>query len=186
MNARIRSVTWFVTVFSATANVAVGQAAAPPPADRSLSYQNVELTSSGHLPGQVINKEGIGLAGVSLEVTLGNRKISTTTDKAGRFMLPLKTGGTCLILIGENTFACRAWKQGTAPPKSIRTVALINETSSVVRGNRFRRRSQCPPNCQCPECRPNRCGPEKKYGLAILAAGGVAAYMALSRDNASN
>lgn len=175
--------TLLLAITSATTVANEQQKQQSPP--KNVSWLNVELNSEGELLGQVMDKNGSGLANAPLVVQCGKQMTKTVTNQHGQFRLKLATGGMCQMQIDDSTYLCRVWKHGTAPPKSIASIALVPGQSSVVRGNMFRRSGNCPQDCECQECRRHRSG--KLAGTAaLLGLGGVAAYMALSRDNASD
>lgn len=146
--------------------------------------RNVELNAQGELKLIVVDKEGNPVSASVVRIRCGSAEVAGIADEAGRLTVANLQGGTCTIFIADQMYACRVWRNGTAPPKSVTSIALVDDASPQVRGNWFKR-SECPPN-QCNNCQPVRhISTEAKYGVGILALGGVATYMALSRDNAS-
>ena len=157
--------------------------AAPPPkspasASKPPVLHQVELTADGILNAQVVNRHGQPLEHMTVQVTCGNLHVTVVSDAEGRFAIGPLTGGLCIFRLNGRDYACRTWKHGIAPPGFIPSIALVDETTSVVLGNNRRNN-----NCCLPDQR--TCSLEAKYGLAILGLGATAAYFALSRDNAS-
>ena len=140
--------------------------------------KNVELTPDRVLKLQAINSEGHGIPGVAIVVTVRDVTQTLTTDEHGHAQVRLANGGVLQFQIGSNQYACRTWLQGTAPPHAIPSIGLVDDSAPVMRGN-SRRNDCCPPQQRSRKL-------ERSYGLGILALGGAAAYMALSRDNASD
>lgn len=165
----------------------VPQAFAKPPQLKvgSPALRNVELSAASEFRGQLLDDKGIKVANSPIVVQCGKFMARTTTNATGHFRLKLDAGGLCQIHAADGIHVCRVWKHGTAPPKSISQIALVQNEASIVRGNMFRRRSNCPSNCECQDCRQHRSG-KLKGAVALLGLGGVAAYMAFSRDNASD
>jgi len=102
----------------------------------SLQLRNVELSEDGQLHGQVLTKSGV--AGIGTVKVHGSKDGQTAaqaveTDEQGRFAVKGLKTGTCVFTVGDDTFACRVWNHGTAPPKSLQTIAVV-PTSGVVLG----------------------------------------------------
>ncbi|APZ92085.1 Ig-like domain-containing protein [Fuerstiella marisgermanici] len=144
-------------------------------ADR-FELLNVELSPQGTLQGRVLDAAGKSLTGVTVGVRIQSAQNKSAvpalakTDADGRFSFAISHGSVCVLQTGEWLYPIRTWRHGTAPPKSVKDVALVVSDKPIVRGqsNRVRRMST-----------------GQKYGVAAAALGGVAAYMALSRDNVS-
>ncbi len=158
--------------------VATTRALASSETTQKLQLVNVELSAQGTLDGQVIDVKGKGLSGVTVAFRNNSTAVKVdapilvTSDSNGRFRIPTTLGAVCLLQVGDDTYPCRAWKHGTAPPKSVSEVALVMGDEPIVRGQSQRSRIR-------------RLSSGQKYGIAVTALGGVAAYMALSRDNVS-
>lgn len=173
-----------------TANVSMAGAAdnpvAPAPTNAPHVLKNVSLSETGLLSLQIVDEAGISLPQITVRVTSHDNKSSWVTDETGRVSVPGLRRGICHFAVGDQQFACRVWQHDAAPPKSLTTIALVNEDLTIVRGNPFKRRNKGQQNC-CNECeKTRRLSSEAKHGLGILALGGAAAYFALSRDNASD
>lgn len=152
----------------------------PASQDPRLKLVNVQLTADGILEGQVVDEMGSGLSHLSVTCRSKEFVAAATTDEDGRFRIRRTLGGACVLQVGPEWYACRTWRHGTAPPGAISTIALVHAPDSVMRGNR---------GTECDECSPERVQrltSEQKYGLAIAALGGAAAYMAFSRDNVAS
>ena len=112
--------------------------AASASAPTELQMRNVQLTSAGSLQGQLVTNSGQAVPNVKITVRSQSdtQKISQqlTTDKDGRFQATGLKAGTVVLQAGEETYAMRVWNEGTAPPKSISTVALVQaEGQDIVR-----------------------------------------------------
>ncbi|MCA9049181.1 MAG: carboxypeptidase regulatory-like domain-containing protein [Planctomycetaceae bacterium] len=140
--------------------------------------KNVELTPDGLLQIQVLDATGIPVAGADVTIRCGNTALQAKADRDGNLSAVVPGNGVCLFEIGDSRYACRVWRNGTAPPNAIPSIGLVDESVAVVLGN------QCN-NCNgCPPCQQSR-KLERCYGLSILALGAAAAVMAFTRDNAS-
>ena len=188
--------TWVITL-SIVASPALTQAGTQDTgasaAPEQTELRNVELNSIGSLTGQLLSTDGSAISNAHLQVHSQNNlnQISqkAVTDEHGNFSLSGLRSGTCVITVGEESFACRAWQNGTAPPKSLQSIAIVDSTSTV-RGN------SCG-NCgQCSECQGTgnrfmnkiRCMSQgQKIGLGLAVAAAIAIPIALSndKDNAS-
>ena len=110
-----------------------------------LRLQNVELTSAGLLQGQLVTNAGQAVPNVRITIRsqADNKQVGEqlTTDKDGRFQATGLKSGTIVLQANEETYAMRVWANGTAPPKSISTVALVAaDGNEVVRGNGLKNR----------------------------------------------
>ncbi len=131
--------TWMLAL-TLVASPTLGFGAASASASTKLQLQNVQLTSAGSLQGQLVTNAGQAVPNAKIMVRSQSdtQKISQqlTTDKDGRFQATSLKTGTLVLQTGEETYAMRVWKDGTAPPKSISTVALVQaDGQEVVRGN---------------------------------------------------
>lgn len=140
-------------------------------------FINVELSADGKLSGQVLDASGHGAAMVAVAVARGKDVEVIQTDERGGFSVPRSTGGLCVMRIDRQLYAVRTWKHGTAPPSSVSRIAIVIDDNETIRGNNY---NNCPP-----QQRVRHLNSTQKYGLTVAALGGLAAYMALSRDNAS-
>lgn len=103
----------------------------------SLHLKNVEISRDGRVLGQFLTPEGAPLADKTLNVVIGVVKQKVVTDKKGRFIIRNAKGGHCVITAGDHVFACRLWVHGTAPDGALKSIAVIDATSTAVRGNPF-------------------------------------------------
>ncbi len=108
--------------------------ATPAEKETALQLKNVELSASGQLVGQYVTATGSPIAEQELSVTIGTQKQTISTDRMGRFAAKVATGGRCVIGVGDDVYACRVWTNGTAPPKSLKSVAIVQESEATARG----------------------------------------------------
>jgi len=100
-----------------------------------VQLRNVELTASGALQGQYLSEAGLPVAESEIVVTTQQSEQTVLTDAAGKFSVEGLQGGRAIIRAEQEVFACQLWTQGTAPPKSIKSIALVNSNGEVLRGN---------------------------------------------------
>lgn len=146
----------------------------------TLHYANIQLDEQGFLAGQVVETTGVPVVSKSIQMTDGQRTYAAITDSDGRFRFRVDACRTCVLKMDDRYFGCRVWKHKTAPKGALASIALVSGESEIARGNlfdRFRRRPAGPHT--------SHLSSDAKYGLVLLAGGGIAAYMALSRDNGS-
>lgn len=105
------------------------------PDSAQVHLRNVELTEGGTLQGQYLNEAGVPVADVEVLVTCNKSEHRATTDAAGKFSVEGLKGGRAIIRADKEVFACQLWAQGTAPPNSIKSIALVNSNGEVLRGN---------------------------------------------------
>lgn len=151
-------------------------------ADRSqaLPYANIQLDEQGFLTGQVVETTGVGVAASPIQMTDGHRTYTAITDSDGRFRFQVDACRTCVLKMNDRYYGCRVWKHKLAPKGSLQSVALVNEATTVARGNLFEKLRRRPAGPHT-----SHLSSDARYGLVLLAGGGIAAYMALSRDNGS-
>lgn len=116
------------------ANAAIPSTERQAPAAPPLKCENVALSSTGLLVGQVIDAQGKPLA--NAPVWLANadgEPVSARTDAAGRFAYKQLRGGVYYLAAGESIRMCRVWTNRAAPPKSLQQVMLVTD-EKVVRG----------------------------------------------------
>ena len=145
--------------------------AATASAQSELKLQNVELTSSGSLKGQLVTNAGQPVSNVTITVRSqsGLKKVDQqlTTDEDGRFQATGLKTGTLVLQADKETYAVRVWNAGTAPPKSISTIALVqSDGQEVVRGNQFTDRIR-------------GLSRRQQVGLGLLVAGAIIIPIAL-------
>ncbi len=134
-------VTWMLTLtLMASPGLTYGVETLPAKAEQ-LQLTNVELTAAGSLEGQVLTASGTAIANskVVARSQADPNKIGQqlVTDENGRFLVTGLKSGTCIVESNGETYAVRVWTKGTAPPKSLRNVALVQESDETVRGNRL-------------------------------------------------
>ena len=143
----------------------------------ALVLRNVELSESGSLSGQYVGKSGQPVANAEIQFTFGDVVTKVTSDKNGRFEANNLTPGKCVVQIGDATYACRLWLNGTAPPKSLTSIAIVAEEATVL-GNNWQ------PGYRYPH-RLHMLTSNQKLALGVLAAGGTAIAIAVSQDDGS-
>lgn len=163
------TLTWMMVFTIAAAPTLVqAQNNSPAKSSSSLQLRNVELSEDGQLHGQVLTESGV--AGIGTVMVHGSKDGQTAaqavaTDEQGRFAVKGLKTGTCVFTVGDDTFACRVWNHGTAPPKSLQTIAVV-PTSGVVLGQ------NCEP-CQKPGLRGRiacMTGTQKALLVGVIAA----------------
>ncbi|MDG1895797.1 MAG: carboxypeptidase-like regulatory domain-containing protein [Fuerstiella sp.] len=139
-----------------------------------VELSNVELAKGEVLNGQLVNNAGQPLAGVAVTLQIAKSSHQVVTDKAGRFAVAGLRGGQCIITIGDKTFACRLWTNGTAPPRSLKSIALVNSKGedTLVRGQGLSNRIRSLTRSQ-------------QIALGALVIGGTALAVALAQNDAS-
>lgn len=153
-------------------------------AANNVTLVNVELQADGSAVGQLVTDSGLAVTGMDIKVhdQKDVKQVSSkaTTDKSGQFVINNLNSGTLVLSVGNESFACRVWQHGTAPPKSLTSFALV-AGSDVVRGQ------------DCVPCKPTmmqrlRCmSAGQKLGLGLVVAAAIALPIVLNddEDNAS-
>lgn len=114
----------------------------PPSSDHSVKFEDVELSAAGELSGQFLTSVGIPIQQKPLEFQIGTQHQRVLTDESGRFVVTGLHGGQCTIRTQDDVFVCRVWAHGTAPPGSVRSVAIVTPAESEVRGQSFLNRQR--------------------------------------------
>jgi len=176
----------FSLLLSPAVVMADGPAPAPikAPSQDSVKLKNVELTEAGAFQGQYLTHTGTPVDAAEVVVTTGKTTLKTLTDEKGRFSIKGLQGGRCVIRIGKDTFACQLWANGTAPPNSLATVAVVKSDGDVVRGNMLGYTLN--PMNHIHALHPRNLfalGPKQLIGLGIIGGGAAAIAIAASDDN---
>lgn len=100
-----------------------------------VGLKNIELSASGEMRGQFVTTEGLPLTGRTIVVIQNKTEQQVITDEAGRFVIQGLKGGTIVLNAGDSTYACRVWAHGTAPAKSLSSIAVVDGDGAAVRGN---------------------------------------------------
>lgn len=103
--------------------------------DSVIKLKNVELNEQGELLGQYVDHQGQGLANIPVLVKVGKMELKALTGERGQFAVKNLKSGRAVIRIGEKTFACQLWANGSAPPQAIKTIAMVADDSELMRGN---------------------------------------------------
>lgn len=94
---------------------------------------DVALQAEGYLLGQVVSSQGQVKQGETvLLLHQGEELARVETDAQGRFSIKGLTGGKYDLATKNGVISVRAWKQGTAPPKTALAALLVD--GSTVRG----------------------------------------------------
>lgn len=140
-------------------------------APANVKINDVALGNGGTLLGQVVDPQGLGVAGAQVVVLQqGQKPVQTVADKTGTFQLVGLKGGTAQVATTGGQGVYRLWAANTAPATA-RHSALVLSNGSVVRGQA---------SCDQPS-----------YGmggwiLPALAAGGIIAGVAVATSNTSS
>lgn len=132
---------------------------------QKVKINDIALGNGGSLVGQVVDQQGIGIAGAQVAVLQQGRKpVQTVADKTGKFQVVGLNGGTAQVLTPGAQGVYRLWTANTAPPAAKRS-ALLLSNGPVVRGQHHGMGG---------------------WLLPALAAGGVIAGVAVATSNTSS
>jgi hypothetical protein len=178
------NLTWMLVFTIAAAPTLVqAQNTTPAKAATNVQLKNVELSEDGELRGQVLTESGMpGLATIAVRSDRDGKSITQTvkTDENGRFAVNGLATGICVFAIGEDTFACRVWNHGIAPPKSLQTIAVVPTSGVVLAQN-------CT-TCEKPTIRSRLAcmtGTQKALLVGVIAAAIIIPIALDDDDNAS-
>lgn len=148
----------------------------PTSAEKEVQLKNVQLKAGGTLVGQFVSESGQPVAGVKIAIKMGKVVKGVQTDAKGRFELTGLKGGRAFFHIGSEVYAAQLWANGTAPPNSISTLALVKaDGDDTVRGQNGRGGQFLQ--------RITSLTPQSKALLGVAAIGGIAVAIAVAADN---
>ncbi len=132
-------VTWMLAItMMASPAISFGAETASTKTEAEYELRNVELTPAGSLEGQLLATDGSAIQNTKVLVRsqANPQKVGQqiVTDAKGRFLATGLKSGACVLEADGQTFAVRVWKKGTAPPKSLQNIALVQPTEGSVRG----------------------------------------------------
>ena len=140
------------------------------------------LSNNSKSYDDLFNGTDAGLAVAGTEIKVHDQKDLkrvanvARTDGAGRFVITNLKCGTLVLTVGDESYACRVWQHGTAPPKSLSIFALVADSESV-RGQ------------DCVPCKPTmmqrvRCmSSGQKLCLGLVVAAAIILPIALEDDD---
>lgn len=157
-------------------------AAGPAP---KVKINDVALTDSGMLAGQIVDQQGIGKAGAQVVVWQQGRKpVQTVADRTGKFQVAGLTGGMAQVATSGSQNIYRVWTAKTAPPAAKPGVLLI-DSGQVVRG-------ACGPCCPSDGCCPTSgccptgpCGGIGQWVLPAVATSAIIAGVVIATSDTS-
>jgi len=156
--------------------VAASEAATP-------RLQNVELNKHGQVQAMIVKPDGSPMAKTRVLVRTKSEQAEVVTNERGQFTLTSASAGNCAVVVGDKAYACRLWKQGTAPPRSLKSFGVVHG-SEVVRGQ------DCAEGCDVRgtdgSSRFGRIGNisgSQLLGLGLLAGAVVAIVLAANNDD---
>jgi hypothetical protein len=139
------------------------------PADASprASALDVTLDSGQRLSGQVVDAQGVPVAGVSVYVVRGGRVCQVTeSDRAGIFSVPRVEAGMAEVGTRDSLRLCRIWTAGSAPPAARQGLLFV--AGDAVRGQCNPCGARCVP---APGCSPPTCGYQPGVGAGFFGGG---------------
>ena len=102
-------------------------------ASEAVQLQNVELSKTGRVAGRLLDAKGAALANKTVEIRTAKGVQKKTTGKDGSFAIESTVGGNCALVVEKRAYACRLWKNGTAPPKSLTSFGIVHADGPIVR-----------------------------------------------------
>lgn len=101
---------------------------------RPAQIRDVELAYGGLLVGRKLDASGRPVAGAEVSIrTEGHTLASTQSDAEGVFAVAKLRGGVHEIATDDSVQVCRLWANGTAPPRTPRSIDVVSG-EEVVRG----------------------------------------------------
>ncbi len=176
---------------------------APTATTSQSAIVDVELQAGGQLTGRVVGQDGHSVASAKVTIRQGNVELGETLSAAdGSFRINSVKGGVYSITAANDTYLCRAWEVGVAPPSAGNGMLLVDHSQTVLRGQMMANgcggqcdqgcAQQCAPTCgpQCaPACDPcgKRCSPfgflANPWVIGAAVAVAIAVPLALDDDD---
>ena len=145
--------------------------------------QNIELSAGGFAKGRLVDDKGVALAKREIQVLTRTASEKKTTDSNGFFTVESKTGGQCAIVVDKNAYACRMWKHGTAPEKSLTSFGIVHSGKPVIRGQFDDCGEGCDDGAGGMFGRLGGISSGQLLGLGLLVGAGVAIAIAVHNDD---
>ncbi len=120
-------------IFSMTVLPVPASLASQKTAADAVQLQNVELNKAGRVAGRLLDATGAPLANKVIEIRTAKDVQKKKTGKDGSFSIESAVGGNCAMVVEERAYACRLWKNGTAPPKSLTSFGIVHTDGPIVR-----------------------------------------------------
>ena len=99
------------------------------------TISDVALDQKGELVGQLVDKQGRGVAGAAISVKYGTREIArTVTNARGLYRIRGLRGGVHQVVAGQQVNVFRFWNAQAAPPSAKNSALTVVGASNVVRG----------------------------------------------------
>ncbi len=96
--------------------------------------RDIALTSGGTFNGQILNAEGLAVAGTEVKLLQGGEEIANSvTDQDGHFKVANLRGGVYQVAAQDTQESVRLWAEDTAPPSAESEVVIVS-SPTVVRG----------------------------------------------------
>lgn len=140
-----------------------------------VRLKNVELNADGIVTGTLLDEDGKPIAGRTVQIHIAKKMQQKTTDAQGKFTVASEVGGNCAIIVENRAYACRLWKQDTAPPKSLNRFEINDFRAPVVRGQND--------DCDDEGWGLNRVSGSQLLGLTLLAGAVTAIVLAVDNDD---
>ncbi len=158
-------------------SVATAAPGVGPNTNESRQIRDVALHAEGTLAGQLLDAQGVAIAGVEVAVGKAGKEVARVrTNKQGQFRVDGLTGGVYQVVAAGRISAYRLWAPNTAPPAAQRGLLLVSGTD-VVRGQYGCGAVGCgTPVCGSPVCG-SGCGGGCVYGRGACG-GGIIGWMA--------
>lgn len=123
------SMAWLATAALCVPQLAFAQTPGSKP-----EIADVALRDGGVLLGQLVNTEGVALAGARVALRSGDRELGAgTTDQNGYFAFSGLRTGVYQLATAEGQATYRAWTAQAAPP-GVQPGALLVAGNGAVRG----------------------------------------------------
>lgn len=169
------TVTWIVAVAVLSAQPAVYAEKHSQGADQ---LRSVELNEKNLLVGKVVDVTGAPVAGQKVVVRsqsdLNAVQEVVVSGRDGRFEVAGLHTGRVVFDVENESYGCRVWNHGIAPPKSLTSISVVPQ-SHIVRGQ-----GECKPSCMD---RLRCMSPQAKICLGLLVAAAIAIPIALADDD---
>lgn len=149
--------------------------------------RNIELRANGTAVGKVYDARGQVAADTRVQFHSAAGVVEGRSDENGIVSVSGLKGGPCAINVGGNSYGCRFWAAGTAPPNSLTSFVVVHQSTPVVRGNLDSEGCYVPEGCDSPEGGGflgvlTGASTSQLLGVGLFAGAIAAAVVAVSRN----
>lgn len=98
------------------------------------TIQDVALDADDTLAGQLVDPQGQAISRAAVVIQQGDHGRQLVTDEEGRFAVAGLRGGVYQVQTATTSGTYRCWTHSAAPPTATRSILLVDQQASLLRG----------------------------------------------------